>query len=112
MKESLQEENKRKTFYDGIGSKYKGEITEIKPFNLTDEREGRLKTEGTFNSFIISQKLRKSKRQKLTPGSTMMKSIPHNTLIKPGSNLSEDVELKKDFDKIEVHENTNLSKLA
>ena len=112
MKESLQEENRKKTFYDGIGSKYKGEITEIEPFNLTDEREGHLKTEGTFNSFIVSQKLRKSKRQKLTPGSTMMKSIPYNTLIKPGSNLSEDIELKKDFDKIEVHKNTNLSKLV
>ena len=123
MKESLQEENRRKTFYDGLGSKYKGETTEIKPFNLTDEREGYLKTEGKSNSFIISQKLGKSKHQKLTPGSRMMKISPNNTPVKQGNNFAENVELKedkyakpgmhytkKDYAKIKVHKNTDLSK--
>lgn len=39
LKHHYDEEYRKKTFFDHLGSNYKGELTEVKPFNITESRE-------------------------------------------------------------------------
>ena len=39
LKHHYDEEFRKKTYFDNLGSNYKGELTEVKPFNITESRE-------------------------------------------------------------------------
>lgn len=138
MKESYNEELRKKTYYDKLGKRFKPEITEVKEFNLTKSKERSPNTSNSGFTKTTPRDLKSSKsrtsnsrRSKNSPNKSVNSSFHKPSLNRPSSTKEtkpdnkpkpKAPELKyeklrihyaKDkYDEVNVYENTNPQELA
>lgn len=111
MRQSHDEIRRKKTFYDGLGKKYKGEKTQQKPFDLTEKKQkdvSYLNSDSNASPPLLCQKKAKFRGgkleyQELTPGSDLSKRVSTHSSLR-NETMEESKEIQK-FAKLRIHYN-------